>query len=604
MDSSPGGKPPAPEPSLPSTAGVKRPAPSLLPAFEPFSSSPGFPRPSKRQATASSVASNAYLKYPTPVPTSSTGILSSSPPRVGGRPVLQRTLSSVSERAPLSAVPSVELNENGETLLMGRSSNSSNYQLSANRLISRVHVKARYIAAGAPLEPNKVEIVCNGWNGLKLHCQGRTWELGKGDTFTSETENADIMLDVQDARVLVNWPKKERVESLANLSDSLWDESPRPRANGGHGASGLLQSSPLRRTTRIASPESPTPANGSSAAVNLHSLLLEAGNDSSGPRIEIYEDGSSDEAELARQAERRGAGESFVTEMTNSFSSDLSEPQSDDDHENDPDEENDPVIHSFGPFGANLSNRLASFSTISPNVRPPPPSRLSSGRSGSSTAVASASGALSSALSSLASKPGSAKSSPRPPTSPAPAPLPPRANLSTITNHLINQLAFSRLSSSPLSTIMNNLPAEEKKDLSSDELRRIIEATICVGTIPREGKDAAGKALESEYYYIPEADTDDSRRAAVVDGLRKPSLRNCRKQHKVSLHASRRRAKEPTDINNSNTTGNDPEPPKLKAAVRRQRECYHPGRRCRGHDLQADVEVKLRIPHFPAVHVD
>jgi len=151
---------------------------------------------------------------------------------------------------------------------------------------------------------------------------------------------------------------------------------------------------------------------------------------------------------------------------------------------------------------------------------------------------------------------------------------------------------------------MNNLPAEEKKDLSSDELRRIIEATICVGTIPREGKDAAGKALESEYYYIPEADTDDSRRAAVVDGLRKPSLRNCRKQHKVSLHASRRRAKEPTDINNSNTTGNDPEPPKLKAAVRRQRECYHPGRRCRGHDLQADVEVKLRIPHFPAVHVD
>ena len=80
---------------------------------------------------------------------------------------------------------------------------------------------------------------------------------------------------------------------------------------------------------------------------------------------------------------------------------------------------------------------------------------------------------------------------------------------------------------------MNNLPAEEKKDLSSDELRHIIEATTCVGTIPREGKDAAGKALESEYYYIPEMDTDDSRRAAVVDGLRKPSLRNCRKQHKV-----------------------------------------------------------------------
>ena len=35
------------------------------------------------------------------------------------------------------------------------------------------------------------------------------------------------------------------------------------------------------------------------------------------------------------------------------------------------------------------------------------------------------------------------------------------------------------------------------------------------------------------YYYIPDEDTDEQRRAAVVDGLRKPSLRNCRKQHKV-----------------------------------------------------------------------
>ena len=147
--------------SLPSTAGVKRPAPSLLPAFEPFSSSPGFPRPSKRQARSPpSGREHAYSKYPTPIPTSTTGILSSSPPRVYTRPGLQRTQSSVSERAPLSAVPSITLPENGEVLRMGRSSNSSHYQLSANRLISRVHVEARYIAASVPLEPNKVEIKC------------------------------------------------------------------------------------------------------------------------------------------------------------------------------------------------------------------------------------------------------------------------------------------------------------------------------------------------------------------------------------------------------------------------------------------------------------
>jgi hypothetical protein len=91
---------------------------------------------------------------------------------------------------------------------------------------------------------------------------------------------------------------------------------------------------------------------------------------------------------------------------------------------------------------------------------------------------------------------------------------------------------------------MNNLPAElkgasatqsENRGLTKDDLRKILNATPCIGEIHREGKDAAGKPLESEYYYIPDEDTDVQRRATVVDGLRKPSLRNCRKQHKVRL---------------------------------------------------------------------
>ncbi|TPX08536.1 uncharacterized protein E0L32_010023 [Thyridium curvatum] len=535
MDSSPGSK--ATEPTLPSTAGVKRPAPSLLPPFEPLSSSPGLPRPLKRQARAGSLGANAYLKYPTPVPTSSTGILSSSPPRVRARPALARAPSNTTERAPLSAVPSIELNENGETLLMGRSSNSSHYQLSANRLISRVHVKARYIPASSPLELNKVEIMCNGWNGLKLHCQGRTWELAKGDTFTSETENAEIMMDVQDARVRIHWPKKERQESLANLSDSSWDDSPRaPRTTGNTGGSGLLQSSPLRRNTRIASPESPTPANNShGSAASLHALLPDTRENSPGAQIQIYEDGSADEQELPKQVEQ-DPGTSFMTEITNSFSSDLSDLQSSEEDENDPNEENDPIIHSFGPFGANLSNRLASFSTLSPNVRHSPTSRnVSHGHDPSTIVAASTTRALASVLESddPPSKPTSDSSKPTPIPEPAPAVvIPAHISVPTITNHLVNQLAFSRLSSVPLSAIMHNLPAEEKRDLSKDCLRHIIETTDCVGIIPRQGKDAAGKALESEYYYVPERDGDESRRAAVVDGLRKPSLRNCRKQHK------------------------------------------------------------------------
>jgi len=82
---------------------------------------------------------------------------------------------------------------------------------------------------------------------------------------------------------------------------------------------------------------------------------------------------------------------------------------------------------------------------------------------------------------------------------------------------------------------MSKIPSETKKDLTKDQLRAIIESTTCLGIIRRQGKDAAGKPLESEYYYVPEMDTDEQRRLAVTDGLRKPSLRACRKQHKVSL---------------------------------------------------------------------
>ncbi|KAL2170268.1 hypothetical protein VTG60DRAFT_5044 [Thermothelomyces hinnuleus] len=514
MDSSPSSSK-APEPTLPTAAGVKRSAPSLLPAFEPLSSSPGLPRPSKRHAS-----SNAFLKYPTPAPTSSTGILSSSPLRLGSRPAPRRTQSTVSERAPLTSVPSVELNENGETLLMGRSSSSSHYQLSANRLISRVHVKARYIAATNPLEPNKMEIVCTGWNGLKLHCQGQTWELAKGDSFTSETEGAEIMIDVQDARVMVRWPRRDKdQDALGHLSDSTWDESPRPRVAR---AGSELQGSPLRRTTRLASPESPTPANVSTSNASLDSLVPRGTEQDDAP-VEIYEDASADEK--SPKPQKAATGASFATQAAESFSSDLSDPQSD--AENDPNEENDPIVHSFGPFASNVSGRFASFSTATPRGKPPvsrnpladvlessplpPPSPLKPADANSSAAAASSipSAPTPEALTGLSAE-----------------------EVSTITNHMINQLAFSRLSSTPLSTILNNLPAAERKMVNKEQLRIIIESTPCVGIIRRQGKDAAGKPLESEYYYTPELDTDEQRRLAVTDGLRKPSLRNCRKQHK------------------------------------------------------------------------
>lgn len=576
MDSSPGTKPkdrPSsswhPDTSTTTTTDTtKRPVSQsqLLPPLELLSSSPGLPNASSRRmsrpgsSSKAPVATNnhAYLKYPTPLPTSSTGILSSSPPRINTRPPRQRVPSTVSERAPLSAVPSIELNENGDTVLMGRSSNSSHFQLSANRLISRVHVKARYVPATVPLQPNKVEIECNGWNGLKLHCQGRTHHLHKGDILAFETEGAEIMLDVQDTRVLVHWPKGDVRDDLVDLG---WEDSPRSVRNGaspiaglsprsGVGVDlGLLQSSPLRRTTRIASPESPTPAHASLQQAlsdgipssSQHSSILSdlPSSIDRDKSVEIYEDEDADDQGSSLKDGSVG-NQSFITDVNKSFSSDLSDVNSDGDDENNPNEENDPVVLSFGPFGANLNSRMAmaSFQAESPKRR-----RLDSGGYASASPKDNAASRTLSAAADASNSHRSSKSATTPlqesigrKASPTPAPEEIAPDLShldvaTITNHIANQLAYSRLSSTPLSTIMANLPAEEKKGLRREELKYIVESTACIGTIERHGKDAEGKALESQYYYVPEKDDDEHRRAAVVDGLRKPTLRNCRKHH-------------------------------------------------------------------------
>ncbi|KAI5282190.1 hypothetical protein KEM52_003745, partial [Ascosphaera acerosa] len=77
-------------------------------------------------------------------------------------------------------------------------------------------------------------------------------------------------------------------------------------------------------------------------------------------------------------------------------------------------------------------------------------------------------------------------------------------------------------------------PPSPSRNLTRAEIKLIIEGTACIGVVSREGKDAAGQPLESEYYYVPDADGDDLRRTAVMSQLMKPGLRSCRKQHKVS----------------------------------------------------------------------
>ena len=450
-------------------------------------------------------------RYPTPIPTSSTLIPSSSPPPPLStrRPLLARTVSAFSERAPLTAVQTIELDEHGEPTLMGRSSNSSHFQLSTNKLISRVHVRAVYIPVDPPA-PKKLHVECLGWNGLRVHCQGKAWELQKGDSFTTETEDVDVMIDVQDARVLLQWPRHENKVVTPTDSESAWGEEHSPSRGAAAATRNLLQS-PLRQEPRLQSPVSPSPA--------VHAVFA-----SSPPLpapVKVFEDEPHEEDEptqLETTHSTQLVSQSFPSGLKGSFSSTFSDPHDFSDHN----EENDPIIHSFGPFGANLMPRMDAITTSDSPRRPLDPlkeSSISPQRHNKPLQDLSASPQHRNSREPLRDTEGN-----------------------SVINHIINQLAYSSLASTPLSTLMDNLPGQlraespgckENGGLTIHSLRTMLDATQCVGEVSREGKDAAGKALESEYYYIPEADTDEKRRDAVVDGLRKPGLRACRKQHKV-----------------------------------------------------------------------
>ncbi|EED15638.1 transcription factor Tos4, putative [Talaromyces stipitatus ATCC 10500] len=503
-------------------AGVKRPA-SLLPAFEPLSSSPALPRPQKRMARDAG-------DYPTPMPTSSTHIMSSSPPHMSmAQPKLQRSVfpSSTTERAPLSTVPTLMLPESGESLLMGRSSASCHHQLSANRLISRVHVKATYKAAGNPFDRDRVEIVCTGWNGIKLHCQGKTYDLAKGKTFTSDIKDADIMIDVHDARVLVQWPRMERKDSSSTEPGLAWDANSLQQNKSRHD----VQQSPIKEPPRLVSPTSPSPL--ARNRIPLSSPLLSPSRLHS--TISIYEDEPlSPTPANGREAKTLTASHmsTFDDSLNDSHNSALNQLSETFEDYSDHDEENDPIVHSFGPFGENLLPRMAQFRAggsptrvARPRTQPEP---LRSVHSLQQPAAVK----REEAQEKRKEKEEEAEQKPKIDERRA-------AAIAAIQNHAANQLAFSRLSSTPLSTILQNLPASLWKaeanaaeSFTHHEVRVILEDTKCIGEVIREGKDAAGKPLESEFYYIPDFDEDEMRRQAVVNDLRKPGLRNCRKQHK------------------------------------------------------------------------
>jgi hypothetical protein len=322
------------------------------------------------------------------------------------------------------------------------------------------------------------------------------------------------MLDVQDTRVMIAWP----TVPVQKVSwDSEEDDMP----------------TPTRRRPKEAFDSSPpvVPRSPVSQSPIRQPAFPGLGPTQSGP-VQVFEDVEEDESEEVTRLESPDCDEgTFVRPAIPCFASTQDADGPDykasilssfaDDDFSDGDEENDPVVHSFGPFGQNLLNGLASFHTATPMQSNTPRLRA-----------------------------------------PLQSPSPRRSSAdpfcfkeSPIKNHVINQLAFSRIHSQPLSAIHSNLPAELKacstkssrgKDsddgsttpvpqLSRQDLKKILDDTPCVGEIPRAGKDAAGQPLENEFYYVPEMDTNQMRRETITAGTRSTGLRSVRKTHKVCL---------------------------------------------------------------------
>lgn len=99
--------------------------------------------------------------------------------------------------------------------------------------------------------------------------------------------------------------------------------------------------------------------------------------------------------------------------------------------------------------------------------------------------------------------------------------------------HLVsNHLAFSRLHSTPLSSIHKSISA--LKGIDASDLRYVLASTPWIGVVTRQGKDAAGRPLEEEYYYVYEKDKDIDRKTMVekIGARGAGGLRACRKTHK------------------------------------------------------------------------
>lgn len=139
----------------------------------------------------------------TPHPSSSTQYLPSSP--TGHRP---RILPSLQYARP---------NIDGDWYFIGRSSTSNDLALpSNNRLVSRLHVKLRYIEA-----QRACEVKCTGYNGCSLQISGQTLFIRR-DTgiivqINLNSDEGRLTLDVAGSLVEIRLPEADTAEPELEL---------------------------------------------------------------------------------------------------------------------------------------------------------------------------------------------------------------------------------------------------------------------------------------------------------------------------------------------------------------------------------------------------
>ncbi|KAL7267005.1 target of SBF [Rhizina undulata] len=253
---------------------------------------------------------------------------------------------------------------------------------------------------------SKIEIECLGRNAIKIHCEGNSRRLECGGVFISKTKDAEIILDIQETRVLIAWPEIATAEAIPrSMSRSSSVDSLEEDAENSNPRVARTRLSRNKISSRC--PDSPTPRRKSGNAMIFPS---ESGLDTD-TQLEIYKDEFAENCDEIQLPEPP------------------SSPGRDADYEAKDKKVSDPILQRFDPITQSFDGSeslLPPLATITAEALASSPSRVAYWRNRRRVEASPEAQSRSASLS--------------------------PNKMNTIQNRLTNQLASSRLSSTQLST--------------------------------------------------------------------------------------------------------------------------------------------------------